>query len=164
MAKVVYTAIDSLEELPNAKWETGDQDSYENTQRYAAVPWRYIALVGRMDRSGNVSLCYAKSDKTLWVNVNDFNITLAKYFAAQLGAAHDGTVPSINVIQDAQVEYALRQLVSADVGSNASTEPFGEQHKAINRINETLRAFNLPATAWSFIPMRNTLQRQTQPV
>ena len=159
MAHVVFTTIDSLDDLGAAKWLPGNDESYTGTKRM--VPdQRDIRLIGRQATNGRVQLCYASFGLGEWEPVNAWHLALARYFEKKLAHAPAGDLLPVffSTIDDVDAANAAQQLLAAECGINVKKEPWGALHLAILRVQQSLKALGLGCGDWSFVPMLNSFE------
>jgi hypothetical protein len=158
MSQVVYTVIQSITDLPAAKWHNGSNDSYTATQRAAEQLSGNILLVGRLDKLGRVDLVCARDGSrdefnnlgwAGWVNVNASHVHLARYFAGKYETDGPGQ-PFASGIDDPLAVKALRSLVALDCGTNGSAD---EIAKSVRSIGQGLDALGVCFGDWRYVPM-----------
>lgn len=160
MTQVVFTAIENLGQLATAKWAKGDNDSYENTK--SMVPDAALRLIGREDKYGRVTLCYAASDLHSWVEVNTWHLCLAQFFLQKFDQRPESDTlrEFFTEIDDTDAMNAAQQLISIECGINVKKELHEDLHQAINCVSVGLRALTVPTGDWTFTPMLRSFSPQ----
>lgn len=160
MAHIVFTSIDNIAEIADAKWQPGDNKSYANTKSNAMTLQCSIKLVGRQDKYGRVQLCYAAMNGRPWVAVGDSCLVLARFFMAKLDKCPAGDTLRVffNEIDDPVAAHEAQQLIALECGINVTKEPWGKLHLAVLSVQERLNALGVPCGDWTFVPMVNSFQ------
>jgi hypothetical protein len=155
MARVVYTIIDSIENLAGAYWVEGDHDSCERTAAILKNREGYwdVRLIGLRDKCGSVSPHYAVTPSGAMKPISAWHVTLAQFFLRTLQFAPIGNIlaPSIADLP-ANVVYIMRQLMSIECGAG---RPTGDEtvHHAALKVMADLRAIGVPCGDWTYLPM-----------
>ena len=158
MAHVVFTTIASIDDLPNAHWQAGDNQSYANTM--ARIPARQdIRLIARQAKDKSIQLQYASNGRGDWQIVNGWHLVLAKFFTEKL-KQHIATLPEgaplqsfIESIDEPKAAHAAQQLIALECGINVTKEPHGALHRAVQIVQASLCALGVPCADWTFIPL-----------
>ena len=158
MAHVVFTTIESLDDLPTANWQAGDNKSYANTM--ARIPARQdIRLIARQAKDKSIQLQFASNGSGDWQVVNGWHLELAKFFISKL-EQHLATLPEgaplqsfIESIDEPKAKHAAQQLIGLECGINVTKEPGGALHKAVMQVQASLRALGVPCGDWTFTPL-----------
>ena len=149
MAHVVFTTIASIDDLPNAHWQAGDNQSYANTM--ARIPARQdIRLIARQGQDKSIQLQYASNGRGDWQIVNGWHLVLAKFFTEKL-KQHIATLPEgaplqsfIESIDEPKAAHAAQQLIALECGINVTKEPLGALHRAVQIVQASLCALGVP--------------------
>ena len=158
MAHVVFTTIASIDDLPNAHWQAGDNQSYANTM--ARIPARQdIRLIARQAKDKSIQLQYASNGRGDWQIVNGWHLVLAKFFTEKL-KQHIATLPEgaplqsfIESIDEPKAAHAAQQLIALECGINVTKEPHGALHRAVQIVQASLCALGVPCADWTFTPL-----------
>lgn len=159
MTHVVFTTIDCLQEMENARWKQGDNGSYEVTKRMLPASQDNIHLIGRRNDQGSVQLQFARNDRQ-WRVVGHRHVVLARYFLDQFASRPkpwDGR-PFAQSINNDAAQSAAQQLIGLECGVNVPKIPSGKLHIAILQVQASLEALGVPCGDWTFIPMFNSFE------
>lgn len=164
MAQVVYTSIQRIEDLADARWWAGNQSSYTITKKLAEKMSDNILLIGHKCKLGLVQLCYAGDGRrddfnylrgAGWSIVNASHVALAVFFSRKYKSrpSVEPLRPFFLTIDEDVAEKSLRSLVALDCGTNGSAE---EVLLSVLCIGECLSALGIEFGDWRFIPMMNS--------
>ena len=162
MAHVVFTTIESLDDLPTANWQAGDNKSYANTM--ARIPARQdIRLIARQAQDKSIQLQYASNGRGDWQVVNGWYLELAQFFMRKLQdvLAGDRLNVFFDRIDDPKALHAAQQLIGLECGINVTKEPGGALHKAVMQVQASLRALGVPCADWTFTPLFDGFETMT---
>jgi hypothetical protein len=160
MAQVVYANIDKIEDLADAQWLPGVQESYAETQKMADGGLGVVSIIGRRANDGSVQLAYAKTGRSQWFVVGAWHIALARFFSAKMESAPEGPYlrQFFDVIDDESAAHAARQLIGVDVGINKEYSRDNGTHDAILKLCAAVSALaRIPDGDWMFCPVRKTV-------
>lgn len=166
MAHVVFTTIASIDDLPNAHWQAGDNQSYANTM--ARIPARQdIRLIARQAKDKSIQLQYASNGRGDWQIVNGWHLVLAKFFTENLkqriATLPEGAPlqPFIESIDEPKAAHAAQQLIALECGINVTKEPHGALHRAVQIVQASLCALGVPCADWTFTPLFDGFETMT---
>jgi hypothetical protein len=146
MAQIVFTNVERIEHLATAKWNEGNQNSYEATKRMARATGDGLLIIGRQDSNGSVQPAFAATQATEWSAVNGWHLTLAKFFVGKLAEAPAGDTlaPFFDEIEPGPALTAAQQLMATHDGGKEA---------AARAVNQALRALGVPAGDWTHAPL-----------
>lgn len=159
MAKVVFTTIKLINDLGTAVWRDGDNCSYENTKRM--VPCcDDIKVIARQANDGSVRLVCASSGSGNWADINEWHLSLVKFFEQKILTAPAGdTLPNFfDQIEEPAAKNAAQQLIALECGVNVTKERSGKLQMAVLQVQRGLRALGLTCGDWTFVPMFNSFE------
>ena len=164
MANIVFTTVESIDDIGSALWFPGNNESYERTKKMVPNNDR-IGLIGRQDKYGRVQLCYANA-AGFWKPVNAWHVTLAKFFNSKLDAQtpikDDRGIRLIRVffreMDNEKAAHAAQQLIALECGIDVTKEPWGKLHHAVLAVQSKLVALGVSCGDWTFIPMFNSFE------